>query len=91
MREISRKKPILADRVDASIEQAVVEMAIACPAYGQLRVSNELKKQGILVSTGGVRSIWLRHDLNNLKKHLAALAAKMAQDGLVLTERQLAA
>ena len=91
LREISRKKPILANRVDPTIEQAVVKMAIENPAYGQLRVSNELKKQGILVSAGGVRSIWLRHDLNNLKKRLAALEAKMAQDGLVLTERQLAA
>ncbi len=35
-------------------------MAIEYPAYGQLRVSNELKKDGILVSTGGIRSIWLR-------------------------------
>ena len=91
LREISRKKPILANRVDPTIEQSVVKMAIESPAYGQLRVSNELKKQGILVSAGGVRSIWLRHDLNNLKKRLAALEAKMAQDGLVLTERQLAA
>ena len=89
--EISRKKPILANRVDPTIEQAVVKMAIENPAYGQLRVCNELKKQGILVSAGGVRSIWLRHDLNNLKKRLAALKAKMAQDGLVLTEGQLAA
>ena len=56
-------------------------MALDCPAYGQLRVSNELKKQGIIVSPGGVRSIWLRHDLNKLKKRLQALAAKMAQEG----------
>ena len=89
--ELSRKKPILANRVEAHIEKAVVEMAISYPAYGQLRVSNELKKQGVLVSPGGVRSIWLRNDLNNLKKRLTALEAKMAQDGILLTEAQLSA
>lgn len=89
--EISRKKPILANRVEAHIEQAVVEMAISYPAYGQLRVSNELKKQGIIVSPGGVRSIWLRNELNNLKKRLTALEAKMAQEGFILTEAQLRA
>jgi hypothetical protein len=89
--EISRKKPILANRVEAPIEQAVVEMAIEYPAYGQLRVSNELKKQGIIVSPGGVRGIWLRNDLNNLKKRLTALEAKIAQEGMVLTQVQLKA
>ncbi|KJV92669.1 winged helix-turn helix family protein [Rickettsia bellii str. RML Mogi] len=47
--EISRRKPIIANRVDPSIEKAVMDMAIEYPAYGQLRVSNELKKSGILV------------------------------------------
>ena len=89
--EISRKKPIIANRVDPIVEKAVLDMAIEQPAYGQLRVSNELKKIGVLVSPGGVRSIWLRNDLNNLKKRLKALEAKMAQDGIVLTESQLQA
>ncbi|GIL56561.1 hypothetical protein Vafri_11902, partial [Volvox africanus] len=48
-----------------------------------------VQKKGILVSPGGVRSIWLRNDLNNLKKRLVALETKMAQDGIVLTEAQL--
>lgn len=89
--EMRRKKPIIANRVDPSVEKAVMDMAIGYPAYGQLRVSNELKRSGILVSPGGVRSIWLRNDLNNIKKRLNALEAKMAQDGIVLTEAQLQA
>jgi hypothetical protein len=39
----------------------------------QERVSNELKKRGIFVSPGGMRSIWLRQDLENLRKRLKAL------------------
>jgi hypothetical protein len=89
--EISRRKPILANRVEPQVEKAVVEMAISYPGYGQLRVSNELKKQGIIVSPGGVRSIWLRNELNNIKKPLTSLEAKMAQEGFILRESQLKA
>ncbi len=54
-----------------------------------LRLSNELKKSEILVSPEGMRSIWLRNDLNNISKRLKELEAKMAQDGIVFTEAQL--
>ena len=89
--EISRKKPILKNRVADSVERAVVEIAIQFPAYGQQRASNELAKKGIIISPGGVRSVWLRNDLETFKKRLKALEAKVAQDGIILTEGQLIA
>lgn len=68
-----------------------MDYAIQYPAYGQHRTSNELRKQGAFVSGSGVRSIWLRHDLENFKKRLKALEAKVAQEGIQLNDQQIAA
>ncbi len=79
----SRRTPNLKNRVDPSIESAVLAYALAEPAHGQARASNELRKQGIFVSANGVRSIGLRHDLGNFKQRLKALEAKVAEEGII--------
>lgn len=89
--EKSRKIPNIKNRIDPVSEQAVVDYALEQPAHGQVRVSNELRKRGIFVSPSGVRSIWLRHDLANFKVRLKALEAKVAAEGMVLTEAQVQA
>lgn len=91
LQDIDRRKPCVKNRVEAVIEEAVVAFAIEQPAYGQIRVSNEMKKRGLFVSPGGVRSIWLRHDLQTFAKRLKALEARAAQENLILTEAQVKA
>ncbi len=87
----SRRAPNLKNRTDDATEQAVVDYAVAFPAHGQHRTSNELRKQGVFISGSGVRSVWLRHNLENFKKRLKALEEKVAREGIELTDSQIAA
>ena len=87
----SRRVPNPKNRVDEQTEQAVIDHAISYPAYGQHRTSNELRRAGVFVSGSGVRSIWLRHNLESFKKRLKALELKVANEGIQLNDHQIAA
>jgi hypothetical protein len=87
----SRRKPNLNNRVDTDAEKAAVEYAIEYPAHGQHRASNELRKRGLFISGIGVHCVWVKNNLANFKSKLKALEAKVAQNGIILTESQVVA
>src|SRR5919112_2334802 len=91
LQELTRRKPLLANRTPPEVEAVIIELSLEQPAFGQIRLANEVRKHGYLISPAGVRGVWQRHDLETMKKRLNALEAKVAHEGLILTESQLAA
>lgn len=91
LKEKSRRKPCIKNRVAPEVEESVVALALEYPAYGQVRAANELRRRGTLISPGGVRSIWMRHGLQIFRQRLTRLEEKAAAEGIVFTEAQLAA
>ena len=67
------RKPNLKNRVPEDVERCVVAYAFENPSHGQKKASEELSRRGIFVSPTGIRSIWKRHDLENIKKRYSAL------------------
>lgn len=89
--EKSRNAPRIGNRVAPEIEQAVLDYSLQYPTHGQQRAANELLKQSIVVSSGGVRSIWLRHGLEKKAQCLKRLEQWAAENTEVLTESQVQA
>jgi hypothetical protein len=75
----------------AEIEEAVVALAIEQPAFGQVRVANELRKRG-LTRLARRRALRVAAPRSRDDEEAAQGAgAKSAQEGLVLTEAQVVA
>jgi len=87
----NRRQPNPKNRIDSVVEEAVIAYALEQPAHGQVRASNELRKRGIFVSPTGVRGAWMRNNLACFRDRLRALEEKVAAEGLILTESQVAA
>lgn len=89
--EKSRRVPRIGNRVAPEIEQKLLDYSLEFPTHGQVRAANELKRQGIQISAGGVRSIWLRHNIQTKALRLRRLEKWAAENTGVLTESQVQA
>ena len=87
--EKSRKVARVRNRVDSEVEEAILQYSLEYPTHGQVRVANELRKMGKDISAGGVRSVWMRHDLEIKSKRLKRLERWAAENTAILTESQV--
>ena len=76
-------------RVSPEIEAAILQYALERPTWGQNRIANELRLKGHQVSPGGVRNVWLRHELETRYKRLLRLEAVAQDQTIVLSTEQV--
>ena len=79
LKNLSRKKPALKNRVSQEIEDQVIEIALDYPNYGQAKAAELLTARGCTISASGVRTIWVRHNLETKKNRLVALNSHLRQ------------
>lgn len=77
------------NRVSAQIEERILAYCLERPTHGAARVANELRLQGLSVSSGGVRGVWLRHDLETRYKRLMRLESAARGETFVLSAEQI--
>lgn len=87
--EKSRKVARVRNRVASEVEEAILQYSLEYPTHGQVRVANEVRKRGLDISAGGVRSVWMRHELEIKSKRLKRLERWAAENTAILTESQV--
>ncbi len=90
--EKSKTRPNQRNRVPIEFEEKVLAYSLEFPTHGQVRVANEIaKRDGLKISSGGIRSIWLRHGLERAKMRLKRLEKWASENSGPLTESQVQA
>ena len=74
--EMSRRGPQLRNGVAARSKRRSWSSTVEQPTWGQVRVANELAKRGLEISPSGVRTVWQRHDMENMNKRLRHLESR---------------
>jgi len=77
------------NRVPADVEKRILDYSLQFPTQGPQRVANQLRLENVVVSAGGVRGVWLRHDIETRHKRLLRLERHARETTFVLTEQQI--
>jgi len=77
------------NRLPEEVENKVLDYALQYPTHGCQRVANELRLQDVSISSGGVRGVWLRHNLETRTKRLMRLEQESRDDTFVLSDKQI--
>jgi transposase len=72
LRELDRRGRIPKNRLEASVESLVVELALQHPTWGRRRFVTLLAERGVRISASGIRLVWKRHGLLHARSRIAS-------------------
>lgn len=72
-----------------AIRDRIIRMSIDHPAWGPLRIADNLRLEGVSVSPGTVRNIWLKEELETKYKRLLRLEEERNGRDIGLTDEQI--
>jgi len=85
LQELTRKKPLLANRTAPEIEALILELSLEQPAFGQIRIANEIRQRGHMISPDlaggrarGVAALFFRDPFVALTSVLPGMAGLAA-------------
>jgi transposase InsO family protein len=73
----------------ADIREKVIKLSIEHPAWGPLRVSDNLRLEGVSVSPSTIRNLWIKEGLESRYKRILRLEEEKNGKGIELTEEQI--
>jgi transposase InsO family protein len=76
-------------KIPSELEREIVDLSTEHPAWGQLRISDEMALREKVVSATTVRNVWIRNKLETRYKRMLALEEKSSTKGFKLSEEQI--
>ena len=73
----------------AEVREKVINLSIEHPAWGPMRVSDNLRLEGVSVSPSTVRNLWIKEGLESRYKRILRLEEEKNGKGIELTEEQI--
>jgi len=73
----------------AEVREKILKLSIEHPAWGQVRVSDQLRLEGGQVSPSTIRNIWLKEGLERKYKRILRLEEQRAGQEVERTEEQI--
>ena len=77
------------NELTSEVKTKIIDLSLKHPTFGQQRIADQLRLDGVSVSAGSVRNLWIKQDMETRYKRLLRLEETQANEGFELTEQQI--